>query len=112
MSKCSCVYILTHTFILEAVVGLESTFYSVSEAVGLVEVCAIVFSPTIGCPIAFPFDVSLSTSDDTAGSYCLLKIKSAFTHSYSLFMLNDINIDILFAYLQWNLWTILDSQGF
>ena len=51
-----------------AVVGLEKTFYSVSEDVGVVEVCAIVYSPTIDCPIAFPFDVGLSTLDNTAGN--------------------------------------------
>ena len=49
-------------------VGLEKTFYSVSEDVGVVEVCAIVYSPTIDCPIAFPFDVGLSTMDNTAGN--------------------------------------------
>ena len=53
----------------DAVVGLERTFYQVSEDVGVVEVCAIVYSPdgTIPCPIAFPFDVSLSTNDNSAG---------------------------------------------
>ena len=59
-----------YTFTSEAVVGLERTFYSVSEDVGVVEVCAIVYSPTIDCPIAFSFDVSLSTSDNTAGIGC------------------------------------------
>ena len=38
------------------------------EDVGVVEVCAIVYSPTIDCPIAFPFDVGLSTSDGSAGN--------------------------------------------
>ena len=47
--------------------GLEMTIYSIFEDVGVVEVCAIVYSPTVDCPIAFPFDVSLSTSDNTAG---------------------------------------------
>ena len=50
-----------------AVVGLEQTFFSVSENVGVVELCARVFEPDIDCPIEFPFNVSLSTSDDTAG---------------------------------------------
>ena len=59
-----------HTFPSEAVVGLERTFYNVSEYMGIVEVCTIVYSPTITCPIAFPFDVSLSTSDNTAGIVC------------------------------------------
>ena len=50
--------------------GLERTLYSVSEDVGVVEVCAIVYSPTIDCPITFSFDVSVSTSDSTAGIGC------------------------------------------
>ena len=53
-----------------AVVGLERTFYNVSESVGTVEVCAVVLSPdeSIECPVDFPFNVSLSTNRDTAGS--------------------------------------------
>ena len=50
--------------------GLERTFYSVSEDVGVVEVCAIVYSPTIDCPIEFPFNVSLSTTNASAGKHC------------------------------------------
>ena len=50
--------------------GLERTLYSVSEDVGVVEVCAIVYSPTIDCPITFPFNVSLSTSNGSAGKHC------------------------------------------
>ena len=50
-----------------AVVGLEKTFYQVSEDVGVVEVCAIVYSPAIVCPIKFPFNVTLNTTDDSAG---------------------------------------------
>ena len=36
----------------------------------MVEVCAIVYQPdnSSACPIAFPFEVSLSTADNTAGS--------------------------------------------
>ena len=52
-----------------AVVGLETTSYQVTEDVGVVEVCAIVYSPNanLACPISFPFNVSLSTGDDSAG---------------------------------------------
>ena len=49
-----------------AVVGLEETSYTVSEDVGFVNVCAIVYSPTIDCPIEFPFSVGLSTRDGSA----------------------------------------------
>ena len=57
-----------HYIFSDAVVGLEKTFYSVSEDDGMLEVCAIVTSPDIGCPIQFPFQVSLSTTDGSAGT--------------------------------------------
>ena len=49
-----------------AVVGLEQTFFRVSENVSLVELCANVSSPVVDCPIKFPFEVNLSTRDGTA----------------------------------------------
>ena len=52
-----------------AVLGLEQ-IYSVPENVGVVELCARVSDPIIECPIEFPFDVRLSTSDNTAGKKC------------------------------------------
>ena len=51
----------------EAVVGLERTIITASENVGMEELCARVFEPTIDCPIGFPFDIVLSTADRTAG---------------------------------------------
>ena len=66
---CLCIFSLP-TFISEAVVGLEKTIYTVTEYVGVVEVCAIVYSPTVDCSIVFPFGVSLSTSENTAGIGC------------------------------------------
>ena len=51
-----------------AVVGLEETFYEVPEG-DMVEVCAIVSSPNVSCPIEFPFSVNLSTADGSAGMY-------------------------------------------
>ena len=55
--------------ITEATVGLEKTFYQVSESEGVVEVCATVSRPNgnLTCPISFQFDVSLSTGDNSAG---------------------------------------------
>ena len=44
-----------------AVVGLEEISYRVVENEGVVEVCVVVYSPIIECPIEFPFSVSLST---------------------------------------------------
>ena len=49
-------------------VGLERTFFRVSENVSVVELCAIVRSPIITCPITFPFDVRLSTRNGQAGN--------------------------------------------
>ena len=60
---CACNFLLTG-----AVVGLEPTFLRVPESVGVVELCAVVLSPVIDCPIAFPFFVSLSTRAGTAGT--------------------------------------------
>ena len=55
--------------ITDAVVGLERTLYEVTEDVGVVEVCAIVYSPNgnINCSIDFPFEVFLSTTEGSAG---------------------------------------------
>ena len=56
-------------YFTEAVVGLERTSYTVSETiVSMVEVCAIVYSPDLPCPIDHPFNVRFSTVDDTAGN--------------------------------------------
>ncbi|CAI8022403.1 hypothetical protein GBAR_LOCUS13163 [Geodia barretti] len=49
-----------------AVVGLEQTFFSVSEDVAYVELCAIVLFPDITCPIEFPFEIGVLTADGTA----------------------------------------------
>ena len=50
-----------------SLVGLDRTLYNVSEQMGMVEVCAIIYSPVIDCPIAFPFDVRLSSTNGSAG---------------------------------------------
>ena len=47
--------------------GLQPTFLNVLEDVGQVQLCAVVSEPDITCPIKFPFEVELSTSDGTAG---------------------------------------------
>ena len=52
--------IVFNFFSSEAVVGLEDTFYRVSEGVGFVEVCAIVYHPVFECPIDFAYDVDFS----------------------------------------------------
>ena len=48
--------------------GLERTSYTVFENVSVVEVCTIVYSPSIPCPIGHPFNVRFLTADGTAGN--------------------------------------------
>ena len=66
-------------------VDLERTYYQVLEDVGEVEVCAIVYSPKIDCPIAFPFDVNVTTNDSSAGTLgqSLYHYDSVYANSYS-----------------------------
>ena len=49
-------------------VGLEQTFFRVTEGIGVVELCANVSEPDIECPIKFQFDVQLYTADGSAGN--------------------------------------------
>ena len=67
-----------------AVVGLQQISYEIYEDVDVVEVCAVVLSPSIDCPIQFPFNVTFTTVtlsiDDKAGN--------PFTHGlYSLYLM-------------------------
>ena len=64
---CKIIFIDASFVSLVAVVGLEKTIYEVSDDVGVVTVCAIVYIPDIICPIQFAFNVTLSTSDERAG---------------------------------------------
>ena len=53
-----------------AVVGLEKAYYPVSEeTIGNLEICVSVSSPSVECPIEFPFAVKLTAVDGTAGTY-------------------------------------------
>ena len=61
-------YLHSLDYYTAAVVGLERTFYQISEDVGVVEICAIARNSTIVCPIAFPFNISFSKTDTTAGN--------------------------------------------
>ena len=54
-------------------IGLETTSYSVKEDDGEVEVC-VNTSSSRSCPFPFTFNVTLSTKDDTAGTYIVLSI--------------------------------------
>ena len=59
------------------VVGLERTIYQVSEDVGVVEVCAVVYHPSGDCPITFPFNIALSSKEvsavNRAGNVCIFE---------------------------------------
>ena len=76
-------YVLHFNFHTVAVVGLDETFFNVSEDVVTVELCAIIYIPngTVNCPIAFPFTVSLSTSDFTAGIALYLMVCEGILYS-------------------------------
>ena len=53
---------------VEAVIGLEKTYYPVSErSIGEVEICVTVYRPSVECPIQFPFTLILKAIDGTAG---------------------------------------------
>ena len=54
-------------------IGLETTSYSVNEDDGEVEVCVNTISSR-SCPFPFAFNVTLSTKDDTAGTYIVVSI--------------------------------------
>ena len=51
----------------DAMVGFESSQYSVRENEGVVQVCAVVQHPEVNCVINFPFNILLSVSDGSAG---------------------------------------------
>ena len=58
-----------HLFLV-AVVGLEKTYYPVSEGtIGELEICVTLNSSSVvECPIEFPFAVTLTAVDGTAGT--------------------------------------------
>ena len=60
-------FLLNNDISTEALVGLERTIFTVSEYVGIVELCVRVFEPDIECPIQFPFVIDISTADGTTG---------------------------------------------
>ena len=54
--------------ILVATVGLEKTYYPISEdTIRGIEICVTVNSSSVECPIEFPFAVNLTAIDGTAG---------------------------------------------
>ena len=82
-------------------VGLES--FTVSEDVGVVELCARVFEPDIDCPIEFPFNVVLFSTDRTAGIYKYLShikkliLKLYYSESHGLWwVFSDLDFPCLY----------------
>ena len=52
----------------EAVVGLERTSYTVPESDEVVEICINAAGANTDCPSSDPFQLTLSTADQTAGT--------------------------------------------
>ena len=48
-------------------VGFERTVADVEEDLGMVQVCVSIFTPIVECPVAFPFELIITTSDGNAG---------------------------------------------
>ena len=48
---------------------MEKTAYEISEGVPVIEICVIVHSPVSKCPVEFPFDIRLTTNDNTASMF-------------------------------------------
>ena len=55
-------------------VGLEKQLFKAHEEDELVEVCVVVDSPSIECPVKYSFNVSIWTEDKEAGTLRLLLI--------------------------------------
>ena len=61
-------------------VGLEQTSLTVSENVGMVEICTVIFFPDDPCPTEFPFELMIVTVSGTAGSINCLPFITRQTH--------------------------------
>ena len=75
-------------------VGLEQTFFREMEDVGVIELCVIVFEPDLNCPIKFPFDISLNTTDGSAGKQCAGINPSKYVYT-TLFFFSQLNQRIM-----------------
>ena len=58
---------LVHSFSSVAEVVFERTYYQFSEESEVNTVCVHVYTPSVDCPINFPFSVMLSSIDSSAG---------------------------------------------
>ena len=70
MNSCGVYNIVSIIFCLPdtPIVSLEDTSYTVNEDVGHVNVCALITNSE-SCPLQFVFTITLSTRDETAGTY-------------------------------------------
>ena len=55
------------TFFTEITIGWNITHEAILESKGEVEVCVVVFMPQLPCPISFPFEINVFTTNDKAG---------------------------------------------
>ena len=62
-----CYFVASFPHPVDIDVGLESISNTVEENFGEVEVCVTIQRVTNSCAIGFPFSVTLSTTDDSAG---------------------------------------------
>ena len=49
-------------------VAFERVVTGVGEDQGMIRVCVRIFSPSVDCPVVFPFELIITTSDGTAGT--------------------------------------------
>ena len=61
------IHVLLFYLLIDAVIGLALDERVVDEDVGELEVCVVVVSPQLDCPIVFPFQLSIFTASGTAG---------------------------------------------
>ena len=66
-------------FVSDATVGLETESLEVNEDGGVAEVCVVVSTPQITCPIDFPFEINVHTHDSTASKTSTIHFESGTT---------------------------------
>ena len=49
-------------------IGFKRSRVAVKENEGTVQVCVEIFSPVVVCPVVFPIELIITTSDGTAGN--------------------------------------------
>ena len=79
----------------------------VQEDVGVAEVCVVVYSPRLDCPIVFPFEILITTIDGIDGGAGNLEQVSNLKMQYHLLsVLQYLSIPRIFL----RLWCITTTQ--